>query len=249
MKNISAAGNALERLKKIIPANVQPKFTTVEEWKNWQKQEGQKRAVEVDAQNQKSRSEKIMGRSGIQDLHRNCTFKNFSVSGDGQRRALSLAKSYAQNFGNGFTSFIFSGRPGTGKNHLAAAIGNYLLAQGKTVLIVTVADLMLRVRSCYDEGQSEAALLDDLCRVDLLVLDEVGIQKDSKYEKVILNQIVDRRLASLKPVGILTNLNYEALSQTVGERVIDRLQMDNGMWVNFDWDSFRKNVSHSKNMK
>jgi putative replication protein len=42
------------------------------------------------------------------------------------------------------------------------------------VLVVTVPDLMLRARKCYDEGQSESVLLDDLCRVDLLVLDEVG---------------------------------------------------------------------------
>jgi putative replication protein len=248
MKNISAGG-AMERLKKIIPAGVQPKFASVEEWRAWQDEEGRKRAAEVDKLNQKTRAEKILGRSGIQNLHRNCTFKNYEVQGDSQRRALSLAKSYAQNFGSGFTSFVFSGNPGTGKNHLAAAIGNYLLQRDHTVLIVTVADLMLRVRSCYDGGQSEAVLLDDLARVDLLVLDEVGIQKDSTHEKIILNQIIDRRLASMKPVGVLTNLNYDELAATLGERVVDRLKMDSGMWVNFEWGSYRKNVSHLRIVK
>lgn len=76
---------------------------------------------------------------------------------------------------------------------------------------MTVPDLTLRARACYDEGQSEAALLDDLCKVDLLVLDEVGIQRDSRGEKVLLNQIIDRRLAAMRPVGVLTNLNYDAL--------------------------------------
>jgi putative replication protein len=51
------------------------------------------------------------------------------VSNDGQKHALTLAKSYAHNFGSGFASFVFSGGCGTGKNHLAAAIGNYLLQQ------------------------------------------------------------------------------------------------------------------------
>lgn len=155
-----------------------------------------------------------------------------------------MAKRYAQNFGNGFASFVFSGSPGTGKNHLVAAVGNHLLAGGRSVLVVTVPDLMLRVRECYDEGQSEAALLDDLCTVDLLVLDEVGIQRGSNGEKVILNQVIDRRLSSMRPVGILTNLNLEGLQDVLGERVIDRLQMDGGVWVNFDWGSYRKNVSH-----
>lgn len=75
--------------------------------------------------------------------------------------------------------------------------------------MVTIPDLMLRVRECYDGGQSEASLLDDLCKVDLLVLDEVGIQRGSSGEKVILNQVIDRRLSSMRPVGVLTNLNHE----------------------------------------
>lgn len=239
----------MERLKKLIPAGVQPKFSSVEEWRNWQAEEGRKRAAEVDRINQKGRAEKIIGRSGIQNLHRNCTFKNYEVKCDGQRHALSMAKSYAMNFGIGFTSFVFSGNPGTGKNHLAAAIGNYLLNQDRTVLVVTVSDLMLRVRECYDGGKSEAALLDDLSRVDLLVLDEVGIQKGSQHEKVLLNQIVDRRLAAMKPIGVLTNLNYDELAATLGERVVDRLKMDKGMWVNFAWESYRNKVTHLRLVK
>ena len=243
MKNMIGTGSALERLKKLIPPGVEPKFGSVEEWRNWQAEEGRKRCEE------RTRAEKIFGRAGIQDLHRSCTFANYQVAGDGQRRALTMAKSYAQNFGSGFASFVFSGAPGTGKNHLAAAIGNHLLAGGRSVLVVTIPDLMLRVRECYDDGQSEASLLDDLCRVDLLILDEVGIQRGSSGEKVILNQVIDRRLSSMRPVGILTNLNYESLTDTLGARILDRLQMDGGMWVNFDWDSYRKNVRHLRVVK
>ncbi|HBZ7600875.1 TPA: ATP-binding protein [Klebsiella pneumoniae] len=249
MKNIVGTGSALERLKRIIPASVQPKFTTVKEWQDWQAAEGRKRAEEVERQNHQTRTVNILGRSGIQELHRNCSFANYQVKNDGQRRAFTLAKRYAQNFGEGFASFVFSGWPGTGKNHLAAAIGNFLIATGRSVLVVTLSDLMLRVRACYDGGQSEAQLLDELCRVDLLVLDEIGIQRGSQGEKVILNQIIDRRLAALRPVGILTNLNHEALTETLGERVMDRLQMDGGMWVNFEWDSYRANVRHPRAVK
>jgi len=238
------AATVLERLRRVIPAGVQPKFTSAQELMAWQREEGRKRAAEVDKANQRARAEKILGRSGIQNLHRGCSFANYRVECDGQRHALSLAKSYALNFGSGFASFVFSGRPGTGKNHLAAAIGNYLLKKGNSVLVATVADLTLRARACYDNGQSEAALLDDLCQVDLLVLDEVGIQRESRGEKVLINQIIDRRLAALKPVGVLTNLTHSELCETLGERVIDRLRMDNGLWVIFDWESYRSKVSH-----
>lgn len=250
MKNIIGTGSALERLKKIIPANVQPKFRNAQEWQAWQESEGRKRSEEIDRMNQRARSEKIFGRAGIQALHRSCSFANYEVSGAEQRQAYSMAKSYAQNFGGGgFASFVFSGAPGTGKNHLAAAIGNHLLAAGHSVLVVTIPDLMLRVRECYDDGQSEASLLNDLCNVDLLILDEVGIQRGSSGEKVIINQVIDRRLSSMRPVGILTNLNHGELVTTLGARVMDRLQMDGGIWVNFGWASYRKNVSHLRPVK
>ena len=250
MKNMIGTGSALERLKKIIPASVQPKFTSVEEWQAWQETEGRKRSGEIDKMNQRARSEKIFGRAGIQALHRSCSFANYEVKGPEQRQAYSMAKSYAQNFGVGsFASFVFSGAPGTGKNHLAAAIGNHLLGAGHSVLVVTIPDLMLRVRECYDDGQSESSLLNDLCNVDLLVLDEVGIQRGSSGEKVIINQVIDRRLSSMRPVGILTNLNHGELVNTLGARVMDRLQMDGGIWVNFDWESYRKNVSHLRPVK
>lgn len=250
MKNMIGTGSALERLKKIIPASVQPKFTSVEEWQAWQETEGRKRSGEIDKMNQRARSEKIFGRAGIQALHRSCSFANYEVKGPEQRQAYSMAKSYAQNFGGGsFASFVFSGAPGTGKNHLAAAIGNHLLGAGHSVLVVTIPDLMLRVRECYDDGQSESSLLNDMCNVDLLVLDEVGIQRGSSGEKVIINQVIDRRLSSMRPVGILTNLNHGELVNTLGARVMDRLQMDGGIWVNFDWESYRKNVSHLRPVK
>lgn len=250
MKNIASSGSVLERLKKIMPENVRPKFTTPQEWQNWQLEEGRKRAEEVSRVNDQVRAEKILGRSGIQDLHRKCTFANYDVTCEGQRLALTMAKRYAQNFGEGFGSFVFSGNPGTGKNHLAAAIGNHLLKTRRTVLIVTIPDLSTLIRATYDgEGGSESALLKDLCRVDLLVLDDVGVQRATKSEWVVLNQIIDRRLASLKPVGILTNLTYQESADMLGARIMDRLTMDGGIWVNFDWGSFRRNVSHLRVVK
>ena len=41
--------------------------------------------------------------------------------------------------------------------------------------------------------------------------------------------VIDRRLSSMRPVGILTNLNYESLTDTLGARILDRLQMDGGV--------------------
>ncbi|EPO3181500.1 ATP-binding protein, partial [Escherichia coli] len=91
-------------------------------------------------------------------------------------------------------------------------------------------------------GQSGEKFLQELCGVDLLVLDEIGMQRDTRNEQVTLNQIVDRRTASMRSVGMLTNLNHAAMSTLLGDRVMDRMTMNGGRWVNFNWESWRSNV-------
>jgi len=234
--------DVLKRLLRIVPSGVQPKFSSAQELMAWQQEEARKHAEKLNRENSRTRMEKTFGRSGIRERYQNCNFTNYAVKDDGQRKALSMAKSWLNNSGNGCACFVFSGSPGTGKNHLAAAIGNALLAQQKTVLIITVADVMTEFKAGFNGGKTEAELMDEMSRVDLLVLDEVGVQMYSQYEKVILHQIIDRRTAMLKPVGVLTNLNAEELTKAIGERAFDRLQMGGGMWVIFDWTSFRSRV-------
>lgn len=241
MKNI-ATGDVLERIRRLAPSHVTAPFKTVAEWREWQLSEGQKRCEEINRQNRQLRVEKILNRSGIQPLHRKCSFSNYQVQNEGQRYALSQAKSIADELMTGCTNFAFSGKPGTGKNHLAAAIGNRLLKDGQTVIVVTVADVMSALHASYDDGQSGEKFLRELCEVDLLVLDEIGIQRETKNEQVVLHQIVDRRTASMRSVGMLTNLNYEAMKTLLGERIMDRMTMNGGRWVNFNWESWRPNV-------
>lgn len=68
------------------------------------------------------------------------------------------------------------------------------------------------------------------------------MQTESKYEKVIINQIVDRRSSSKRPTGMLTNSNVEEMTKLLGERVMDRM-LGNSLWVIFNWDSYRSRVT------
>ncbi|HAW8270774.1 TPA: ATP-binding protein [Escherichia coli] len=163
--------------------------------------------------------------------------------------ALSQAKSIADELMTGCTNFVFSGKTGTGKNHLAAAMGNRLMVKGRSVIIVTVSDVMSVLHDSYDNGKSGEKFLQELCGVDLLVLDEIGVQRETKNEQVVLHQIIDRRTASLCSVGMLTNLNHAAMSTLLGERIMDRMTMNGGRWVTFNWDSWRPNVSNMRVVK
>lgn len=187
------------------------------------------------------RLKSIIGRSGILPIHQGCTIDNYVVSSDMQRKALNFAKSYIKDFdGNFGKCFIFSGKTGTGKNHLSASICNALMIKNKSCLIITVNELMIKSRECYGNNAkySEGDFLKKLINFNLLIIDEVGLQKGTDHEKIMLNQIVDQRIGNLKPVGILTNLEKKPLLDVLGERIIDRLK-SNGRWIEFNWNSYR----------
>lgn len=46
----------------------------------------------------------------------------------------------------------------------------------------------------------------------------------------------------MRSVGMLINLNYEVMKILFGERIMDRMIMNGGRWVNFNWESWRSNV-------
>ena len=234
----------LARLKRMMPEHIKPKFSTAEELMAWQREQGESDSKRIADENRVTRLNKIMGRSGISPLHQECTFDNYQAINTEQQKALHKAKKYAEEFGQSFGGFIFSGNPGTGKNHLASAIGNHIIQNGKSILIATLPDLMMKVRDTYqkDAKTTESKLIDDLCEVDLLVLDDVGVQRENKNEELIIFQVVDRRLANKKPVGVLTNLKFDELGRVLGERVIDRLRMGSPTVINFTWGSYRKQV-------
>lgn len=236
--------NLFVRLKKFMPEGITPKFTEGKDLLAWNQEQGRLRSEVIVRENRAMKMQRIMGRSGIRELHLNCSFDNYRVESEGQRKALVAAREYADQFGQSIASFVFSGRPGTGKNHLAAAIGNCLILQGKSVLIMTVADVMSTMKGTFSGGSTmtEERLLHDLSTVDLLVIDEIGMQTESRYEKVIINQIVDRRSSSKRPTGMLSNLNHEGMNSLLGERVMDRMRLGNSLWVRFDWESYRDRV-------
>ena len=108
-------------------SQIQPAFKTGEELLAWQKEQGAIRSAALERENRAMKMQRTFNRSGIRPLHQNCSFENYRVECEGQMNALSKARQYVEEFDGNIASFIFSGKPGTGKNHLAAAICNELL--------------------------------------------------------------------------------------------------------------------------
>lgn len=208
----------------------------------WNKHQGLNYTKKIIQQNIKNKIKKNINDSGIKSLHINCSFKNYKVESIGQQIALDRSREYVLDFEKNISNFIFSGKPGTGKNHLASAIGQELILQGKTFLIITISDMMSNIKNTFINSKSEENLINKLSSVDLLVIDEIGVQIDSRYENIIINQIIDRRSASKLKTGMLSNLDINGMHSLLGERIIDRMRLGKGFWVYFNWNSYRTRV-------
>lgn len=137
---------------------------------------------------------------------------------------------------------ILRGNPGTGKNHLAIAIARVIADQGYTALLLTVGELIARVRATWSRDSPETE--DDVVRrfadVDLLVLDEIGRQHGSESERLTLFQVIDGRYRLMRPTVVITNLPADQIPDYLGVAAYDRLREGGGRMIHFDWASYRR---------
>lgn len=216
-------------------------------WSNCPKCEDARR-VEEEAEATKAqqrasdeRRRSMLGRAAIPERFIGRSFDNFKAATDAQRHALTTLRDYAERFERnrkGGQGLILSGKPGTGKSHLAGAVLQALL--GRDVLYATCLDLIRMVRETWrkDSSRSEREVLAYLGNLDLLVIDEMGVQYGTEGEQTILFDVLDMRYRSVKPSILLTNQNAEGLKGYLGERTFDRLR-ETCRWVEFDWESYR----------
>ncbi len=164
-------------------------------------------------------------------------FENFRTETDKQAYALKQSREFLDHFGES-TGMIFTGKPGTGKNHLASAITREIVTtKSKTALITTAMKIVRAIKSSWSGG-NESEAIRRFIEPDLLVIDELGVQFGSDTERLYLTEIINDRYEWFRPTLILTNLTMSELSKVLGERVIDRFR-EGGQVLVFDWKSYR----------
>lgn len=203
---------------------------------------------EGEATDRQRRIEARLNRAGIPKRFREKTFENFLADTEKKRAVLAVAKDFAERFEQHKkigSTLIFAGKIGTGKGHLAIAAAQQVMAGGQSVFFATAREIVLMLRAGWG-GQSGAAAseietLRMLTSVDLLVIDDVGVQFGSDAERDQLFGVIDGRYRDLAPTIITTNLNRALLKEVLGERSYSRLR-EGGQWVVFDWEDHRSRL-------
>lgn len=160
-----------------------------------------------------------------------------------QENAISIANLIIEKLkaGDAAPNMIMSGAVGTGKTLIAAATIQTAIRSGLTAKISTVMGVIRAFRATWkkDCEYSEADFIRELTRVDILVLDEVGVQYGSDSEKLFVFDVIDGRYRNMLPTIIISNLNIDGIRECIGERCVDRMREDGGKVVAFDFESQR----------
>lgn len=188
-----------------------------------------------------ARQRKLLGRAAIPERFVGKDFANFHADTEAKRAALTILRDYAENFDRNAQAgqgLILSGKPGTGKSHLAGAVLQSQLS--RDVLYATCLDIIRMIRETWrkDSDRSERQVLSYLGGLDLLVIDEMGVQYGTDGEQTVLFDVLDRRYRDVKPTILLTNQDAAGLKAYLGERTFDRIR-ETCRLVAFDWESYR----------
>lgn len=127
---------------------------------------------------------------------------------------------------NNSEPIIFLGESGTGKTHLATAIGYHHIQQGHSVRFVSASHLANELMAAH-ESHELIRLIEYYSKFSVLIIDELGYLPLSKTDAELLFQVLSRR-HERKPIIITTNLPFNEwtnifLDKRLCRAVVDRV--------------------------
>ena len=194
----------------------------------------------------------------IERLKRSCfismsqwayTFDNYKGETD---KSYIIAKNYVKEYEQmkkENIGLLFCGTVGSGKTYLACCIANALIEEYMIrVKIRNFAQIINDLqKSGFDLDKND--YIESLTNVSVLILDDLGIERDTSYAKEQVYNIVNSRYLKQKPTIFTTNLPYEKIQNSDDgveyERIYSRI-IEMCIPVKVMGEDFRKRLQKEK---
>jgi len=188
------------------------------------RQEAERRRTE--AEKRRQRMERIRRRKaqGLQDRY---LYEYTFASDNGQNPVMAKVRAYVARWPEAFRrniGLLLFGDVGTGKSYAAGCIANTLLEADVPVLITNFPSVLNHL--CGTFGETRTAFLASLEDYDLLIIDDLGVERSSEYAMEQMFSVVDSRYRSGKPLIVTTNLKLDELKHPpdlAHARIYDRI--------------------------
>ena len=165
-----------------------------------------------------------MKASGLQDK----ALYDYTFDKDnGINPEMAYAHKYVENWEDmkaNSSGLLLWGNVGTGKSFFAGCIANSLLEKGVPVLMTNFSRILNTLSGMHFEDRNQ--FIDSLNRYSLLIIDDLGIERNSEFALEQVFNVIDSRYRSKKPLIVTTNLTLEELNKPTDmahSRIYDRI--------------------------
>lgn len=139
-----------------------------------------------------------------------------------------ICRNYVEHFAEFYQrgkGLVFTGSVGTGKTFYATCIANALMERLHPVLMTSIGRYIRGMESEYGNRNEH---IDYLNRFDLVIFDDLGVERNTPYMNELVYALIDGRVRTGKPMVITTNASMDTLKKTDGieienARIYDRI--------------------------
>jgi DNA replication protein DnaC len=123
------------------------------------------------------------------------------------RQVRTFVRSITDNLEKG-RGLWFDGPVGTGKTSLAILVAKAAKDEGRSYAVYPVPRLLAEIKRTFDRDASDTYLgfFRRLCMVDVLVLDDLGAEKQTEWVLEQLYSIVNERWQDRRSIVVTTNI-------------------------------------------
>lgn len=185
-----------------------------------------------DCEKKKLAEEEMRKTREAQDRKRRICFAETNMASwtfENDDRKLPKISDAMQRYVDNFTKYLRDGKGllmygtvGTGKTYYASCIANRLIDRGYDVKMTNFARLANQIQGTFEKQE----VIDALNGYHLVVIDDLGAERQSEYMQEMVFNIIDSRYRSGLPFIVTTNLTMNEIKQPKDiscSRIYDRI--------------------------